>query len=133
KMFDAPVTSLVKGAVGKPLSADVGFKVTPVPFPARHVVALLLRSDKKLKGEYVAIGAHNDHIGMNNRPVNTDSLRIFNHIVRPGGAEDAGKHATAEQQATFDSTYSAWNAANPGAVTRLDSISNGADDDGSGS
>lgn len=133
KMFDTPVTSLVKGAVGKPLSADVRFNVTPVPFPARNVVAILPGSDKKLKGEYVAIGAHNDHIGMNNRPVNTDSLRIFNHIVRPGGAEDAGKQATTEQQATFDSTYAAWKSANPTAVARLDSISNGADDDGSGS
>ena len=133
KMFDAPVTSLVKGATGKPLSADVRFKVTPVPFPARNVVAILPGSDRKLKGEYVAIGAHNDHIGMNNRPVNTDSLRIFNHIVRPGGAEDAGKQATAAQQATFDSTYAAWKAANPSALARLDSISNGADDDGSGS
>ncbi|HET9005014.1 MAG TPA: M28 family peptidase [Gemmatimonadaceae bacterium] len=133
RMFDAPVTTLVKGAIGKPLSADVRFKVTPVPFPARNVVAILPGRDKKLKGEYVAIGAHNDHIGMNNRPVNTDSLRIFNHIVRPGGAEDAGKQATPEQQATFDSTYAAWKAANPSAVARLDSISNGADDDGSGS
>ena len=133
KIFDAPVTALVKGAAGKPLSADVRFKVTPVPFPARNVVAILPGSDKKLKGEYVAIGAHNDHIGTNNRPVNTDSLRIFNHIVRPGGAEDAGKQATTEQQAMFDSTYAAWKAANPSAVARLDSIANGADDDGSGS
>ena len=133
KMFDAPLATLAKGAAGKPLSADVRFNVTPVPFPARNVVAILPGSDKKLKGEFVAIGAHNDHIGTNNRPVNTDSLRIFNHIVRPGGAEDAGKQATPAQQASFDSTYAAWKAANPTAVARLDSISNGADDDGSGS
>jgi len=133
KLFDVPVAGLATGVAGKPLSADVRFTVTPVPFPARNVVAILPGSDKTLKGEYVAIGAHNDHVGMNSRPVNTDSLRIFNHIVRPGGAEDAGKQATPAQQASFDSSFAAWKAANPTAITRLDSISNGADDDGSGS
>jgi len=133
RLFDTPVASLTAGAAGKPVSADVRYTVTPVPFPARNVVAILPGSDKKLKGEFVAIGAHNDHIGMNSRPVNNDSLRIFNHIVRPGGAENAGNQATPAQQATFDSTYGAWKTANPDAVARLDSISNGADDDGSGS
>lgn len=133
KMFDTPVTALTPGTAGRALSANVAFKVTPVPFPARNVVAILPGSDKKLKGEYVAIGAHNDHIGMNNRPVNNDSLRIFNHIVRPGGAENSGKQATPAEQATFDSSYAAWKAANPTAAARADSISNGADDDGSGS
>ncbi|MFL5560305.1 MAG: M28 family metallopeptidase, partial [Gemmatimonadaceae bacterium] len=133
KLFAVPVASLTTGTAGKPLTADVRFTVTPVPFPARNVVAILPGSDSKLKGEYVAIGAHNDHIGTNNRPVNNDSLRIFNHIVRPGGAEDASKQATPEQQAAFDSAYGAWKTAHPGAAVRLDSISNGADDDGSGS
>jgi hypothetical protein len=133
KMFDTTVAALKVGAAGKPVSANIMFKVTPVAFPARNVVAILPGSDKKLKGEYVAIGAHNDHIGMTARAVNNDSVRIFNHIVRPGGAEDAGKQATPAQQAAFDSTYAAWKAANPRAVVRPDSISNGADDDGSGS
>jgi peptidase M28-like protein len=132
KMFDAPLDGLKAGVVGKPVSANISFNVAPVPFPARNVVAILPGSDRKLKGQYVAIGAHNDHVGMNTRPVNNDSLRAFNHIVRPGGAEDAGKQATAEQQAQFDSVYGAWKTANPGAA-RIDSISNGADDDGSGS
>ena len=133
KMFDTPIASLTPGTAGRPLSANVSFNVTPVPFPARNVVAILPGSDEKLKGEYVAIGAHNDHIGTSNRPVNNDSLRIFNHIVRPGGAENSSKQATPAEQATFDSTYAAWKAANPNAAARADSISNGADDDGSGS
>src|SRR5207237_997674 len=61
-----------------------------------------------------------------------DSIRIFNHYVRPGGAEDAGKQATAEQQAEVNTVLAAYRAAHPG-TARLDSIFNGADDDGSGS
>lgn len=61
-----------------------------------------------------------------------DSLRIFNHLVRPGGAEDGGKQATVEEQAKVNADLAAWRAAHPNTM-RLDSISNGADDDGSGS
>ena len=133
KFFASPLSSVKTGTVGRSVSIEVTVNVAPTPFPARNVVAILPGSDRKLKGQYVAIGAHNDHIGTNNRPLNTDSLRLFNHIVRPGGAEDAGKQATPAQQATFDSTYAAWKQANPSATVRLDSIANGADDDGSGS
>ena len=133
RVFDTPVAALKAGAAGRSISANVMFRVAPVLFPARNVVAILPGSDRKLKGEFVAVGAHNDHIGASARPVNNDSLRLFNHIVRPGGAEDAAKQATPAQQAMFDSSYAAWKSAHPGAVARMDSISNGADDDGSGS
>jgi Zn-dependent M28 family amino/carboxypeptidase len=63
--------------------------------------------------------------------VDHDSIRIWNHIVRPEGADDAGKQATPEQQAAVDSTLAAFRTAHP-AAARADSISNGADDDGSG-
>ncbi len=133
KFFDSPIAALSSGTAGKRVSLTANVNVVPVPFPARNVVAILPGSDRNLKEQYVAVGAHNDHVGMNNRPTNTDSLRLFNRIVRPGGAEDAGKQATPAQQAAFDSTYGAWKMANPTAAVRLDSIANGADDDGSGS
>jgi hypothetical protein len=132
KLFPAPLAQVTTGSVGNTATLGVTVNVTPVPFPARNVVAILRGRDAKLKGEYVAIGAHNDHIGTSNRPVDHDSLRIFNHIVRPGGAENAGNQASAEQQAEVDDELAAWRASHPGTV-RLDSISNGADDDGSGS
>ena len=47
--------------------------------PARNVVAILPGSDPALRGQYVAIGAHNDHIGMAPEPVDHDSLRAFEH------------------------------------------------------
>ena len=132
KMFDVPADQLRAGTAGKSAALDIRVKVAPVAYPARNVVAILPGRDPKLKGEYVAIGAHNDHIGFNTRPVDHDSLRIFNHIVRPGGAEDGGRQATAEQQAQVNAQLAAYRAAHPGSA-RADSISNGADDDGSGS
>jgi hypothetical protein len=133
RLFDAPFASLKPGAAGKTVNANVTFAVAPVQFPARNVVAVLPGSDAKLKGQYVAIGAHNDHVGMTvGRAVDHDSLRLYNHLVRPGGAEDAGKTATPEQQAQVNTMLASWRAAHPNGA-RLDSISNGADDDGTGS
>lgn len=131
KLFAQPLDSLKEGATGNPVSVDLRINVTPVEYPARNVVAILPGSDPKLKGEYVALGGHNDHIGMNNRPVDHDSMRIFNHIVRPNGADQGGKQATAEEQAEVNKALAAWRTAHPG-TARQDSISNGADDDGSG-
>ena len=132
KLFDRPLDQLKAGDAGKTLTLDVRLSIDPVPFPARNVVAVLPGSDPALKGQYVAIGAHNDHVGLAGRPVDHDSMRIFMHVVRPGGAEDGGKRATPEQQAQVNSMLAAWRAAHPN-TSRLDSISNGADDDGSGS
>ena len=131
KLFGKPVDSLAAGAAGPMVSGDIRITTTPVADPARNVVAILPGSDPSLKGEYVAIGAHNDHIGMTDRPVDHDSLRIFNHIVRPGGAEQSGKQATPAEQARVNAELAAWRQAHPG-TERQDSISNGADDDGSG-
>jgi hypothetical protein len=130
-LFGGPVESLAVGTVGKPTAMDLKISVAPVEFPARNVVAILPGRDPVLKNEYVAIGAHNDHIGMTDRPVDHDSLRIFNHIVRPGGADDARNQATAEQQEEVNAELANWRQKHPG-TARLDSISNGADDDGSG-
>jgi hypothetical protein len=132
KVFDDPIAQLKSGAAGKTVSFSIRSKTEPVPFPARNVVAILPGSDPKLKGEYVAIGAHNDHVGFNHTPVDHDSIRIFNHIVRPGGAEDQAKRATPEQQAEVNTLLADWRTSHPG-TSRADSISNGADDDGSGS
>jgi hypothetical protein len=132
RLFATPADSLRAGAAGAMASINVVVNVAPVAYPARNVVGILPGSDAKLKGEYVAIGAHNDHIGFTNRPVDHDSIRIFNHLVRPGGAEDAAKQATPDEQAQVNAQLAAWRTAHPG-TARLDSISNGADDDGTGS
>ncbi len=132
RLFARPVDSLQPGGAGKSVALDLKMKVGPTPFPARNVVAILPGTDPKLKAQFVAIGGHTDHIGMNNRPVDHDSMRILLHLVRPGGAEDGNKQATAEQQAEINRQLAAWRSAHPNSM-RADSISNGADDDGTGS
>jgi hypothetical protein len=132
RMFSAPLNRLQVGSVGRSVDLDVRYDVEPVPYPARNVVAILPGSDPELRGEYVAIGAHNDHIGIRGEPVAHDSLRIWNHVVRPEGADDRGKDATPEQQAEVNRLLADYRAEHPGPV-RMDSIANGADDDGSGS
>ncbi len=129
RLLGVPLDSAKLGATGPAIQAHM--VVSSTPAPARNVVAIVRGSDPALKNEYVAIGAHNDHIGFNRTPVDHDSLRIWNHVVRPEGADDAGKQATPAQQAQVDSLLAAFRAAHPGSE-RLDSIDNGADDDGSG-
>lgn len=131
-LFTTPWDQLAPGAAGKTVSVNLTMDIAPVPYPARNVVGILPGSDPKLKGEYVAVGAHNDHIGTNDHPVDHDSLRIFNHIVRPGGAENNGKQATPDEQTQVNTQLAAWRAAHPNSM-RPDSIANGADDDGTGS
>ena len=97
--------------------------------PARNVVAILPGADPKLKSEYVAIGAHNDHVGFNTTPADHDSIRAFNIVARPQGADSPPTAPTATQvariRAMTDSLHKLHGA-------RPDSIFNGADDDGTG-
>ncbi len=119
-------------APGATAEIHLRYQVEPAAEPARNVIGIVRGSDPKLRGEYVAIGGHNDHIGFNRNAVDHDSIRIWNRIVRPEGADDAGKQATPEQQAQVVAALAAFRARHAGA-DRPDSISNGADDDGSGS
>lgn len=132
RLFDAPLAQIPVGAGGKLVAIDLRVKADPVTYPARNVVVILPGSDPTVRGEYVAIGEHNDHVGVNHNPVDHDSHRIFNHIVRLGGAEDAQRQAAPAQQAEAIAELAAWRGAHPDA-TRLDSIASDADDDGSGS
>jgi hypothetical protein len=129
QLVGAPLDSATVGAPGQIIQAHI--VVRSEPAPARNVVAIVRGGDPRLRGEYVALGAHNDHIGFTRAPVDHDSLRIWNHLVRPEGADDGGKQATPQQQARVDSLLAVYRAAQPGAG-RPDSIDNGADDDGSG-
>ena len=86
-------------------------------------------SDPALRNEYVAIGAHNDHIGVAARPVDHDSIWAYNHVVRPMGAESPARPATAEEQARIGAILDSLRALGH---DYPDSIYNGADDDGSG-
>jgi hypothetical protein len=47
----------------------------------------------------VAIGAHNDHDGIFPEALDHDSLRAFNRLMRPDGANSTPGEPTAEQAA----------------------------------
>lgn len=128
-MLGIPVANVTKGQAGKRFTTNVRFNDTPNPF-GRNVIAILEGSDPVLKNEYVAIGAHNDHVGFNARPVDHDSLKAFMSIVRPQGADNAPTAATPEQVARVRALTDELRKKNG---ARRDSIFNGADDDGSGS
>lgn len=99
------------------------------PGIARNVIAAIPGSDPVLRGEYVSITAHNDHIGFRNVVLDHDSIRAFNTIVRPLGADSPRRDATpAEAQRVRALLDSLRRIRSP----RPDSIFNGADDDGSG-
>jgi hypothetical protein len=129
-IFGQPLADLAKGAAGKPMTTDIRFNDDP-RVVGRNVVAIVEGSDPKVKGQYVAIGAHNDHVGfMRGRFVDHDSVKAFMSVVRPQGADSRPMPATAEQTARVQFLIDSLRKAHGG--PRVDSIFNGADDDGSG-
>jgi hypothetical protein len=128
-LFGGPLASVAKGAPGKTFSATVNFNNVPKQV-GRNVVAILPGTDPKLRGQYVAIGAHNDHIGFNSRPADHDSVKAFMQLLRPLGADNPPVTPTPEQVEQVRALTDSLHKLHGGA--RKDSIFNGADDDGSG-
>jgi hypothetical protein len=127
KLFGRPLDALKPGDATPPLAGEVKFEGTDLG--ATNVVAILEGSDPARRGEYVALGAHNDAIGIVS-PVEHDSLRAYNAVVRPRGANDTPRDPTPEEAARIRSIIDSLRKIRP---ARIDSIVNGADDDGSGS
>ena len=127
-MLGSSLEAATPGAAGKAVTGAFAVVETPAP-GSRNVIAILPGSDKKLAGQYVAIGAHSDHVGFG-APVDHDSLWAFYHVVRPNGADDGNKPATAEDWPKIMAKLDSLRKVN---TARKDSIFNGADDDGTGS
>jgi hypothetical protein len=127
KLFGRPLDQLKPGDTGPVIQGDVTFEGRDVG--ASNVVAVLDGSDPALRGQYVALGAHNDAIGIV-PAVDHDSLRAYNTVMRPRGANDPPGEPNAEQAARIKAMVDSMRKLRP---ARLDSIVNGADDDGSGS
>ncbi|HUF30579.1 MAG TPA: M28 family peptidase [Gemmatimonadaceae bacterium] len=126
-MLAAPVNAAQPGRTGAPVRAHIAYAESIVP--ARNVIAILPGSDPLLRGQYVAIGSHTDHDGIASQPVDHDSLRAFNAEVERRQQAKGGSLTAAERReirVNVDSLRMLRPA-------RLDSIYNGADDDGSGS
>ncbi len=133
RIMGRPLSTLSPGTQGQQVSANVRFAERPVDVPARNVVAILRGSDPALRGEFIAIGAHSDHIARAMRAVDHDSLKAYNRVVRPNGADSrvaSTSPVTPEQWREIRTLIDGMRKLRP---PRLDSIYNGADDDGSGS
>jgi hypothetical protein len=122
-----------KGQAGKSAALHLVFDEQPAP--ARNVVAIIPGSDPSLRGEYVALGAHNDHIGyLTTAPQNHDSLHVFRQAqFAINGLVRRGQQASPEQQSQLAALHVDFDSLRRARPVRLDSIRNGADDDGSGS
>jgi hypothetical protein len=123
------IDGLVPGGTGGVVNASLDFIETPSEW-GRNVVAIIPGSDPVLRNEYVAIGAHNDHVGMT-VPVDHDSLKAFNdernRRLLANNMIALKQEQLDEIHVNMDSIRKIYPKA------RLDSINNGADDDGSGS
>jgi Peptidase family M28 len=143
----APLTVTVSPAVaaamlGKPVvraahgdhggSATITLVTENLQEPTRNVIGILPGTDPVLRNEYIVIGAHSDHIGISatSPVVEHDSLKAYNMVARVEGADSRGAAPpTPEQWVRINAIKDSLRRVSP---ARLDSISNGADDDGSG-
>ena len=124
------VPDLAAAAPGREAAPIRGtFAFTRVPAETFNVVAMLPGSDRRLAGEYVAIGAHSDHVGVG-EAVDRDSLRAFNLELRTKQLANGGQITEAIVESIHVNMDSI-RRIHP--TARMDSIFNGADDDGSGS
>lgn len=116
---------------------DMGATSTRFPGPAaagtaRNVIAVLRGSDPVLRDEYVAVGAHNDHVGTRAVAVDHDSLKAYNSELTRLGAPIWDRSARARRDSLREKIRVNVDSLRRIRPARRDSISNGADDDGSG-
>ncbi len=130
KLLGRPLESAPVGTVGITLHGGIGVSATPLEFPARNVVAILPGRDPSVNGQFVSVTAHNDHVGFDRAPVDHDSLRAFNAVIRPMGADSPSREPTSGEATRIKQILDSLRKVRPAA--RPDSIRNGADDDGSG-
>jgi len=127
-LLDGQVASAKWGTVSGKYTGKIALEETQTS--ARNVVAVLEGSDPLFKNQYVAIGAHNDHVGWHPGGVDHDSLRAYNmQVEKVKESLEAGKQPTKEQLAAIRVNVDSIRVIRR---PRADSISNGADDDGSG-
>ena len=122
-LLGTPLAEAEVGLVGHPVNGAIELAVTAPEYPARNVVAILRGSDPVLRDEFVAIGAHNDHDGITGQPVDHDSLWVARRVL-------SGRNVTDQQRERMRTMLDSLRALRP---ARMDSVFNGADDDGSGS
>ena len=129
KLLGGNPADLRPGHSGRAVSGQPAFVQTPLRIPTYNVVAKIRGSDASLAGQYVAFGAHSDHVGTG-PAVDHDSVRAYNMVFRRGGAGPPTAPVTPAGMERMRAILDSLRRVRP---ARVDSIYNGADDDASGS
>jgi len=118
-----------RGAKGLTLGGDVAFQRSLTP--SENIIAVIPGTDPTLRDEYIALGAHTDHMGIRAAgPLDHDSLRAVNLIIHD---QMKGSSSQSVPPAIRRAAEARVAREHRSASPRPDSIFNGADDDGSGS
>ena len=129
-ILGASVDGMRAGTAGGTVGAKLDLAEAPVPQYGRNVIGVIKGSDPKLAGEYVAIGAHSDHVGYNAAPVDHDSAHAVQSALLKMQIQGAElRPLTPAQIASVKINLDSMRKLEK---PRMDSIFNGADDDGSG-
>jgi hypothetical protein len=132
-LLGKPLAGLTVGAAGKTVSGRLTFTETNVSSWARNVIGIVRGSDPVLRNQYIVISAHNDHVGTTT-PVDHDSLKMFRDLQMAAqfiGA-DTLRNPPADIQARIRASINK-DSLHRIRPARIDTVNNGADDDGSGS
>jgi hypothetical protein len=119
RMLGATPAGLRPGAAGRTVSGAYSFAPRPLEAPSRNVVAVLRGSDPRLRDEYVVISAHNDHVGRTTVPLDHDSVRAYNRVMRPQGANDPVGTPTLAQASRIRALADSMRRAHGGTRPRL--------------
>ncbi len=129
-ILGASVDGMRAGTAGGTVGAKLDLAEAPVPQYGRNVIGVIKGSDPKFAGEYVAIGAHSDHVGYNAAPVEHDSAHAVQSALLKMQIQGAElRPLTPAQIASVKINLDSMRKLEK---PRMDSIFNGADDDGSG-
>jgi hypothetical protein len=127
RMLGGTLARTRQGQAGATLGGDIRYERSLTP--SRNLIAVIPGTDPELRGEYVALGAHTDHMGIRPEPLDHDSLRAVNLAIRARTGPGGNPLSPADRRALEAEVA----RQRVGASSRPDSIFNGADDDGSGS
>jgi hypothetical protein len=132
-LLGKPLAGLTPGAAGKVVSGRLTFTEANVSSWARNVIGIVRGSDPVLRNQYIVISAHNDHEGKGG-PADHDSLKMYRDLQMAAqfiGA-DTLRAAPADVQARIRASINL-DSLRRIRPARIDTVFNGADDDGSGS
>ena len=127
-LLRASIDSVTTGALGETIHGTI--KLVEEPRPTRNVIAVLRGADASVRGEYVAIGAHSDHIGTRDVALDHDSVRAANEQAWEMRGKSIDNAEPSAQQLSL--VHANVDSLRRKHAPRIDSVFNGADDDGSG-